>query len=451
MMRFRLRWQTSASTFVLWCLAFPPFSLGQLAQSSPVMVSINDAIKRAQQNEPGFAAAVAAQRSAAIGGYLAKAALLPSVTFHNQLLYTEPNGQRNQSAAPGLRDTPIFIANNAVREYTSQAAISETIGIKQISDAQVAAANASRAKAELEIARRGLVSTVVNLYYTLASSEARRRLLTKALTESQSFSEMTQKREMAREVAHADVVKSQLQQLLRQRDLNDAVAAEDKARLELAVLLFPDPRTPFEIQIPQEREPLPVRDDARTAAVAHNPELASALAKVRAASAGIRSAKAGYLPDLSLNFNYGIDAPQFAKRGPAPDNIRNLGYSMMGTIDLPVWDWFSTQKRIKQSAVQLDAAKVTLTATQRRLIAVMEETYAEAETAEKQMKLLDAMAITASESLRLTNLRYLAGESTALEVVDAQNALLSSEAAQSDGMVRYETALAALDLLTGQL
>jgi outer membrane protein TolC len=175
------------------------------------------------------------------------------------------------------------------------------------------------------------------------------------------------------------------------------------------------------------------------------------MAKVRAANVGIRSAKAGYLPDLSLNFNYGIDAPQFAKRGPAPDNIRNLGYSMMGTIDLPVWDWLSTQKRIKQSIVQLDAAKITLTATQRRLIAVMEETYAEAETAGKQLKLLDAMAITASESLRLTNLRYLAGESTALEVVDAQNALLSAEAARSDGMVRYQTALAALDLLTGQL
>jgi outer membrane protein TolC len=414
-------------------------------------VSIDDAIRKAQQNEPGFAAAVAAQRSAAIGGYLAKAALLPSVAFHNQLLYTEPNGQRNQGAASGLRDTPIFIANNAVHEYTSQAAISETIGFKQFSDAQVAAANASRATAELEIARRGLVSTVVSLYYTLASSEARRQLLTEALRESQSFSEMTQKRETAREVARADVVKAQLQQLLRQRDLNDATAAADKARLELAVLLFPDPRTPFEIQLPKEPKPLPLRDDVRMAAVAHNPELASAMAKVRAANVGIRSAKAGYLPDLSLNFNYGIDAPQFAKRGPAPDNIRNLGYSMMGTIDLPVWDWLSTQKRIKQSIVQLDAAKITLTATQRRLIAVMEETYAEAETAGKQLKLLDAMAITASESLRLTNLRYLAGESTALEVVDAQNALLSAEAARSDGMVRYQTALAALDLLTGQL
>jgi outer membrane protein TolC len=43
------------------------------------------------------------------------------------------------------------------------------------------------------------------------------------------------------------------------------------------------------------------------------------------------------------------------------------------------------------------------------------------------------------------------GESTVLDVVDAQNTLVTTEDAQADGSVRYELALAQLETLTGRL
>jgi outer membrane protein TolC len=170
---------------------------------------------------------------------------------------------------------------------------------------------------------------------------------------------------------------------------------------------------------------------------------------VQAGKAEVRSARAAYFPDLALNFSYGIDAPQFAEYGPT--DIRNIGYSITGTIDIPVWDWFSTQKRIKQSEIRRDVAKVTLTAAQRKLIATLEEAYAEATASQAQLDLLDLSVRTAAESLRLTKLRYSAGEATALEVVDAQGAYLSAGTAREDGAVRYRTALAELQLLSGTL
>lgn len=422
------------------------------AQETPtneLVMALQEAILRAQQNEPVFASSIAAQKSASIDKYLAKAALLPSVIYHNQMLYTAPNGQTNQGGQVGTQAAPIFISNNAVHEYTSQASINETIGLQQIADAKVASANQARASAELEIARRGLVLTVVNLYYSVAAFETKQRLLSEAFREAESFTSLTQQREAAREVAHADTVRALLQQQQRQRDLSDANLAADKARLELGVLLFSDPRTPYSTQAPTVPPALPSRDEVNRLASSNNPEIRSALADLRSGNAGVSSAKAGYLPDLALNFNYGIDAPQFAKRGP--DNVQNLGYSISGTLDIPVWDWFSTQKRVKQSEIRRDLAKVTLTATQRRLIATLEEAYAEASAVRDQMDLLDQSVHTAAESLRLTKLRYSAGESTALEVVDAQNSYLSAEIAQTDGVVRYQVALATLQLLTGTL
>jgi outer membrane protein TolC len=150
---------------------------------------------------------------------------------------------------------------------------------------------------------------------------------------------------------------------------------------------------------------------------------------------------------LNLNFTYGIDATNVGVNGP--EGIRNLGYAMSAQLDVPVWDWLSTERKIKISRLREKAAKTTLTATQRRSLANLQEYYAEAAGANKQLASLDASVVTARESLRLTELRYINGESTVLEVVDAQNTLTSAENARLDGGTRYQLALANLQTLTG--
>jgi outer membrane protein TolC len=134
-----------------------------------------------------------------------------------------------------------------------------------------------------------------------------------------------------------------------------------------------------------------------------------------------------------------------------PDGTRNLGYSATATLDIPVWDWFSTHDRIKQKTALRDSAKVTLTATQRRLVADLDEYYGEATVASNQLQSLDQSVTTARESLRLVRLRYSAGEGTVLEVVDAQNSVVAAETAREDGVLRYQTALANLQILTGTI
>jgi outer membrane protein TolC len=121
------------------------------------------------------------------------------------------------------------------------------------------------------------------------------------------------------------------------------------------------------------------------------------------------------------------------------------------TIDIPVWDWFATHSRVKQSAIRNDLAKVELTATQRQLIASLEVLYNEAAVAAQQLASFDETVRTAAESLRLTNLRYSGGEATVLEVVDAQNSYSAAQAAQVDAAVRYHVAFGQLQTLTGKL
>jgi outer membrane protein TolC len=120
-------------------------------------------------------------------------------------------------------------------------------------------------------------------------------------------------------------------------------------------------------------------------------------------------------------------------------------------LNIPIWDWFATRDKVRQSEINRTAARIVLGNTQRKLIAELEEDYAEAVAAHDQLESLNTSVTTAAESLRLTRLSYAAGEGAILEVVDAENSLTSSEMARENGIVRYQTALANLQLLTGTL
>jgi outer membrane protein TolC len=416
----------------------------------PVSITLEEAIHRAQANEPSYAAAAADSRSASLDRSIARSALLPGVVYHNQYLYTEPNGLQNQAGQGATaQPAPKFIANNAVREYASQAVVDETIGLGQVAALRHADAAAAVAAAELEIARRGLIAAVTGLYYGAISADHKLAIAERARSEASDFTSLTGKREQQREAAHADVVKAQLQQQQRERDLSDARLAADKAHLELGVLLFPDPRTAYMLAAPDTVASLAPRSEVEQAAAKNNPELRSAMAAVNQGNADVLAARGAFLPALGLNYTYGIDAPQFAVNGP--DGVRNLGYSASVTLDIPVWDWLATEHKVKQSEIRRDVAKVALTNTQRHLIARLDEAYAEAVAARDQLASLDASAATAEESLRLTKMRYTGGEGTVLEVVDAQTALVTAANAREDGRVRYLAALADLQTLTGTM
>jgi outer membrane protein TolC len=428
----------------------------QSSQASPTApITLDEAIRRAQTVETTYGAAVADAGVAQAQRGIARSTLLPGVVYHNQFLYTQGTlGQAaalNQPASSGQSTSPVrFIANNAVHEYMSQGVVSETFGGAGLADYRRANADAAAARARLEVSRRGLVVTVVDNYYSVLATDAKVAVANRALAEAARFGSITRQREAGGEVAHADVVRADLQQQQRQRDLNDAVLSADKARVDLGVLLFPDPTTPYTLATALDpMPPLPTRAEIDATAKSNNPDVRAAFEALRSADLEVTSARFAYAPDLSLNYTYGIDAPQFAIRGP--DGTRNLGYSAFATLDIPVWDWFATHNRVKQSTIRRTQAKTELTFTQRRLIASLDELYKEASVAQMQMTLLDQSVQTATQSLHLTNLRYAAGEGTVLEVVDAQNSLVSAESSRADGAVRFYLALANLQTLTGNM
>ncbi len=214
--------------------------------SQPIAITLEEAIRRAEANEPTFATALADNKVARLDRSIARAGLLPSAIYHNQALYTEPNGLENQAGqGAGAQPSPKFIANNAVHEYASQAVINEQLGLAQISRSAGPMPRRLWQQPNWKSRAADWLPAVSGLYFGLAAADNKLAVAELALTEAADFTKLTGERERAREAAHADAVKAQLQQQQRERELSDAKLAADKARLELGVLLFPDPRTPY--------------------------------------------------------------------------------------------------------------------------------------------------------------------------------------------------------------
>ena len=424
------------------CLLLVSWSLHAIAQTTPVpIITLEEALQRARANSPQFQAAVTESKIAHEDRVQARAALLPSLNYNNQYLYTEGN------STPSGR----IIANNGVHEYISQGNPHDTynLGLGQIAELRRSAAAEALARAKAEIAARGLVATVVQDYYALVVAQRRYANAQTAAQEADNFLDLSRKLEHGGEVAHSDVVKAQLQLNDRHRDLREAQLGVEKARLALAVLLFPNFNQDFNVVDDLNTTPaLPTFADTESRAQSTNPALAAALAAARAAEQEVTVARSAHFPTLILDYWYGIDANHFATR---TDGFRNLGYSAAATLNIPVWNWGATQSKVRQAEFRRQQARVELSAAQRGLIAELHAFYAEAESAHGELEILRASVDLAADSLRLINLRYQGGEATALEVVDAQNTLVQARNASADGEARYRLGLANLQTLTGTL
>jgi outer membrane protein len=145
--------------------------------------------------------------------------------------------------------------------------------------------------------------------------------------------------------------------------LQEAQLEIDRSRMELAVIIFPNFNENFSaVDDLENLQPLPSFQEAEAQAGKQNPQLAAALASLRAANQEVAVAWNSFLPSLGFDYFYGIDANQFATKGIDDSvfphrRVNNLGYSAVATLDIPIWNWGASSAKVKSAHLQRDQAK----------------------------------------------------------------------------------------------
>jgi outer membrane protein TolC len=229
----------------------------------------------------------------------------------------------------------------------------------------------------------------------------------------------------------------------------------ENARLSLAVIIFPTLNENFTvIDDLDSPKPLPPFPDIQTMAERENPDVRAASEALRQATFDVQGARNARYPNLVIDAIYGIEANAFALRstvaaapefGPLP----NPGYFITANLTIPIFDWGTLKSKVRQAQAREQQARVQLSQTQRQVMGNLYAYYNEAAVARNAVDRLRRAADLSAESLRLITLRYQAGESTVLEVVDAQNTFIQASNAYDDSQNRYRVAIATLQTLSG--
>jgi outer membrane protein TolC len=314
------------------------------------------------------------------------------------------------------------------------------------------------AAAKSEIARRGLAVTVTKSYYGLVVAQRKYATAQAGLDQAKNFMGFTQDAEHQGQAAHNDAVKAEIQYRIQKQAFDEARFAMEDARLGLSVIIFPEFNENFTVVDDLDSAPaLPAFTEIQEMAEKQNPDLRVAIETAREAELDVKLAKSAFLPTLTVDTDYGIEANCFelhctrasVQNDPAVGVTPNLGYFLTAALTVPVWDWGTLRSKLHQAEYKQDSAKAALSLAKRTDLSELYATYDEAMVAQAGLEEARRTAELAAEGLRLTSLRYQGGASPASEVVDSETSLVTARNAYADAQVRYRTLLATLQTFTG--
>jgi outer membrane protein TolC len=416
---------------------------------APITITLKDAMDRAGKLDPTVTGAIYDAKSAHEDRLQARNAMLPQITASSAYLATQGNGGKISDGR--------FVTNDGIHVYRAWGVFKQDLSPALMMGTGYKRAKAAEAlaNAKSEIARRGLAVTVTKDYYGLVVAQRKYATAQAGLDQAKKFLDLTQNNERQGQSAHSDAVKAEIQYRIQKQAFDESRFAMEDARLTLAVILFPDFSENYTVVDDLDSAPsLPPFPDIQALAEKQNPDMRAALETLHESDLDVKSAKTAFLPNLTVETDYGIEANCFALRCarasfPEVGVVPNLGYFLTATLELPVWDWGTLRSKLHQAEYKQQTAKSQLTLAQRTAVGELYALYDEAMLARAGLEDARATAELATEGLRLTNLRYQGGASPATEVVDAETSLVTARNAYADAQVRYRTVLANLQTFTG--
>ncbi|WP_313801764.1 efflux transporter outer membrane subunit [Sphingobium sp.] len=201
----------------------------------------------------------------------------------------------------------------------------------------------------------------------------------------------------------------------------------------------------------------PVLDALETRALAANPGIAAAQARVRQARASLRGEKANALPSTNASAIYvhatvpGLDLGSSDEGEESGDgsqslNLYNLGFDASWEADL----WGGRRRGVEAARAQSGAAQADVADAQVSLTAEIAKAYVNLRDRQQRIALARDNAARQRERLRLTEQRQHQGTASALELEQQRDLLEQAEAAILPLNADRDAYLNALATLAGE-
>ncbi len=458
-------------------------------------LSLDDAERIAQQNNPTFLEILLARRNAGAAVRSAYGGLLPQLSASVAAQYQESGTELVSGVSFGI---PL----NALASYY-QLGVSYQLSAATLFTPALARANRDAADADIGSQSNALRNAVAQQYLMALQDLAQAALQDTLIADAQVQLDLARARESVGSGSGLDTRRAEV--AVSQQRVN-ALQATTQASIDLLRLFqqlgVPEPAgvrltTTFAVTPPRF-----TLDSILALAHAENPDLVALRARAHAASVGVHRAHGLYAPTLTINtgvggytYQYtnsdavvaqvqqsaqqtyalcaGLDTAARAAAGlpvgctgilltPAqvnqvrasnrqfPFDFTTNPYQVTATLSLPLFDGFAREQQVEQAAVARDDARYIVRARELQLTADVTSGYFTLTTALQTAQLQEDNAAKAREDLLFAEERYRVGTVSFLDVADARAAYGRAENDRIGAIYNYHKAFAALESAVGR-
>lgn len=171
-------------------------------------------------------------------------------------------------------------------------------------------------------------------------------------------------------------------------------------------------------------------------------ELVEADYGVKVAQASLRSAKAGYLPTVSVGGGY-------SWKEASVTAVDKDDWAVKGGLSWSLWDGGATQASVKKADAAVKTAQETLLQAREKIELEVRQDYLNVLSYKEQIRAAEASVAQAEEAYKIATVRYSSGVGINLDVLDAELALNTARTNYITALYNYNIGLATLEHAMG--
>jgi outer membrane protein len=259
------------------------------------------------------------------------------------------------------------------------------------------------------------------------------------------------------------VAKGNLLEIEAQAAQEELSLITQKNLLETSVLTltqFLELKTPagFEILVPQINvDPNYIVsgniDDIYAIAEKNRPEIKSSEFKLTASEYGLKMARGGRSPVVSVNYSlnsrytYLSNVPGIESFNTQLKNNKNSGVGL--TLSIPILNGWQVNKNISNSKLNVESSQYSLDGTRKQLYKNIQQAYTDAVAALKKYNVSIKAIASAEESFRYTEQKFNVGMVTSVDYNASKTQLLKSQSDMAQAKYEFIFKTKVLDFYKG--
>lgn len=410
---------TSTNSSVQISAPFSSSVLAPDASGAPLLLTIDEAIRRGLTYNLGAVAAAVRRHSAGASLLGSRSALLPTVSGS----VTE-NVNKVDLAAEGFDTSSLPSigqyfpsAIGPFHYYSAQANVSQSaLDVVAIRNLLTAKESGHAADLSQQDVREQIVLAVAAAYLQVLAQNARVSAAQSEVKYAQAIYDQAVQQKAAGAKSSIEVNRSRVQLQERQQQLLAQLGAAEKQKMILTRIIGLS--ADREIQLAETLEPsvpdIPTLDSLYSLAM-NRSDVKASEAEFRSAENARQAATAERLPSVRLNGFYGEQGGDF--------HSGSTVYSGSVTLNIPVFNGGQIRSDVQQADAVLEERRAALTAKREDVRFEVRSAWIDLDTASKQLAVAENNRSLAEETLKQSVDRFNVGAADSVEVVQSQDQL----------------------------